>query len=69
VIEEKKHKIMQDDDFIDHPKFKNSLKKLIEKYPDGVPNDTIAKVLDMTEEEVESTYQSAIEKLKAELGV
>lgn len=66
---EKKHKILNDEDFIDYPKFKNSLSKLIEKYPEGVEIHTIAKVLNMTEEEVEETYQSAIQKLKDNLGV
>ena len=69
MIDEKKFKLMEDEDFIDYPKFKNSLKKLIDKYPDGIDNETIAKVLDMTEEEVEQTYQSAIKKLQARLGV
>lgn len=69
MIDEKKLKLMEDEDFIDYPKFKNSLKKLIDKYPDGVDNETIAKVLDITEEEVEQIYQSAIKKLQARLGV
>lgn len=69
MIEEKKHKILNDEDFIDYPKFKNSLSKLIEKYPDGVDTETIAKVLNMTEDEVETIYQNAILKLKNSLGV
>lgn len=69
MLEEKKHKIQNDEDFIDYPKFKNSLSKLIEKYPDGVDTETIAKVLNMTEEEVEEIYQNAILKLKNNLGV
>jgi predicted metallo-beta-lactamase superfamily hydrolase len=69
MTKEKKHKILNDEDFIDYPKFKNSLSKLIEKHPEGVDVQTIAKVLNMTEEEVEKTYQSAIQKLKDNLGV
>lgn len=69
MTEEKKHKILEDEDFIDYPRFKNSLKKFIEKHPDGVDNETIAKVLQMEEDEVEATYQSAIQKLKNNLGV
>jgi flagellar motor switch protein FliG len=69
MTDEKKHKILNDEDFIDYPKFKNSLSKLIEKYPDGVGTETIAKVLNMTEEEIEETYMSAIQKLKDNLGV
>jgi len=69
MSEEKKRKIEEDEDFIDYPKFKNSLTKLIEKYPEGVDQETIAKVLMMSEEEVEETYASAIKKLQISLGV
>ena len=69
MSEEKKHRILTEEDYIDYPKFKNSLKKLIEKYPGGVDNETIAKALMMSEEEVEATYNSAIEKIKDDLGV
>lgn len=69
MIDEKKLKLLEDEDFIDYPKFKNSLKKLIDKYPDGVDDETIAQALNMTGSEVEENYQSAIRKLKAKLGV
>lgn len=68
MIEEKKRKILSDDDWIDYPKYKNSIEKLIEKkYPNGAPNDVIAKALMMSEEEVEEVYQGVIEKLRSKL--
>ena len=67
MIEEKKHKIMEDEDYIDSPKFKYSLKELLEKNPDGVDNEAISKVLNMSVEEVEEVYQSAIKKLQKTL--
>lgn len=68
MSEEKKHKINNQEDFIDYPKYQNSIKKLIEeKYPEGAPDDVIAKALNISEEEVEEIYQSAIKKLQAEL--
>lgn len=69
MTKEKKRRILEEEDFIDHPKYVNSIKKLIEKYPDGVENDVIAKVLNITEDEVEQIYQSAVQKLKKNLGV
>ena len=69
MTEEKKKRINTEEDFIDYPKFKNSVKKLIEKYPDGVDDETIAKVLLMTEEEVNEIYLDSIEKIKNKLGV
>lgn len=64
MIEEKKHRILEEEDYIDSSKFKHSLKELLEKNPDGVDDETIAKVLNMSVEDVEKTYQSAIKKLK-----
>ena len=66
---EKKHKIYNVKDYIDCPKAQNSISKLLEKYPDGVSDEIIAKALNISEEEVEEIYQSAIEKIKAKLGV
>ena len=69
MIEEKKKRISEEEDFIDYPKFKNSVKKLIEKYPDGVNEETIAKVLLMSEEEVNEIYLRSIKKLQKKLDV
>jgi hypothetical protein len=69
VIEEKKLKLTQEEDYIDCPKFNNSIKQLIEKNPEGVDDETIAKVLNMSVEDVEKTYQNAIKKLKKSLEV
>lgn len=59
-----KQKINSDPDFVYCPRLGNSLKQLLEKYPDGIDDDRIEKVLLMTAEEVEEVYQSAIEKLR-----
>ncbi len=67
MTEEKKLKLTQEEDFIDCPKFNNSIRQLIEKNPDGVDEETIAKVLNMTVEDVEKTYENAIKKLKKSL--
>jgi hypothetical protein len=64
-----KDKIADDADFILCPKFGNSIKKLIETYNDGIDNAKIAKVLLMTEKEVEETYQSAINKIRQYLNI
>ena len=68
-MEEKKHKLTNEEDYIDCIKFNNSIKKLIEKNPEGVDDETIAKVLNLTVEEVEQIYQSAIKKLQKSLKI
>ncbi len=67
MIDEKKHKLTQEEDYIDCPKFNNSIRQLIEKNPEGVDDETIAKVLNMSSEEVEKIYQNAIKKLQKSL--
>ena len=64
---ETKRKIEKEEDFINSPNHRNSLKVFISKNPEGVTNDKIAKVLMITEEEVESIYLSAIQKIKSTL--
>jgi len=68
VSDIKRNKIETEEDWIDSPKYNNSIRYLIEKkYPDGAPDDVIAKVMLMTEEEVEEIYQLCIKKLRKSL--
>lgn len=59
-----KKRIFEEVDFVYCPRLGNSLKKLIEKYPDGIDDDRIQKVLLLSSRELEEIYQSAIEKLR-----
>ena len=63
-LETIKQKIELEEDFIFHPRSANSLSKLLDKHPQGLSNEEIAKVMLMSEDEVEDTYQSAIKKLQ-----
>ena len=53
-----------DEDFILSPKHGNSLRKLLKAQPNGVSNDTIGRVMDLSPEEVERIYKSALRKLR-----
>lgn len=65
-----KIRIETEEDFINFPKFSNSLKKFMLTYPDGITKDSIiAKALLLTEEEVETRYQEYIAKTRLELGL
>lgn len=63
-MDEKKHKILKQEDFIDYPKFKNSIKKLIEKYPNGVDEETICKVLNISKEEYQKEWKTLISTVR-----
>ena len=64
-----KSKIETEEDFINYPKFSNSLKKLVAKYPDGVEDSVIAKVLMLTEEEVQALFKKYVEETRKRLGL
>lgn len=57
-----------DPDFILSSKHGNSLKKLLRSWPNGVSDETIARVMDLSSEEVEETWQSALKKLRNAMG-
>jgi len=64
-----KTKIQAEEDFINYPKFSNSLKKLMAKYPDGVEDEIIAKALMIPVEEVQGRFASYIAEARKRLGV
>jgi hypothetical protein len=68
VSENKKHKIQYEEDFVDCIRFKNSLNKILEKYPDGVSDDIICKVLDISQNELDNLFQDAIVQLKKDIA-
>lgn len=55
--------------FIYAKRFDNSLKKLLVRYPDGVPDRIIAQALLVTEEELERMWENIIQKLRKSMGV
>lgn len=66
--EEKKNRLNNEEDFIDCAKHRHSIKDIIEKNPDGVDDATIAKVLNISVEEVQKIYKSAIDKIKLSIN-
>jgi len=64
-----KKKIMEDEDFIYCPRLGNSIERLIDKNPEGVDDERIAKVLLIEEEEVQSIFMQAIEKIRGKIGL
>lgn len=62
-----KDKIEMDEDFINSPSHRNSLKVFMSKNPEGVDNSRISKVLMISEEEVEEAYQAALAKIKEQM--
>ncbi len=66
-LEETRLLIETDPDWIAIKRFDYSLKKLLERYPEGAPNRIICQALMMDETQVETLYQAILQKLKAKL--
>lgn len=56
-------------DFIYSKRFEFSLKKLLERYPEGAPTKVIAQSLMLTEDELQDLEQKIITKIRQELRV
>lgn len=67
--DEARARLQSDLDFVYLPKFEFSLQKLMERYPDGVPDRLIAQALMLTEDDVEEMFQSAVLKLRKMMKV
>lgn len=64
---ELQQKILEEEDYVRAPKFSNSLSKFLSKNSDGVENATIARLLMISEEEVEKLFQDAVVMLREEM--
>lgn len=64
---ELQQKILEEEDYVRAPKFSNSLSKFLSKNSDGVENATIARLLMISEEEVEKLFQEAVVILREEM--
>lgn len=56
-------------DWIHSKRFDFSIKKLLERYPDGAPSKVIAQALMMTEDELQELEASIIIKIREQLNV
>lgn len=57
-----------DPDFILSPRHDNSLRKMMSENPDGVTDATICRALDISKEELQQIYDSAILKLRGAMN-
>jgi len=60
-------KIKEDEDYIHSPKYQNSLNKLLAKTENPLENAAIARILLLSEEEVDRLYKESVQKLREEM--
>ena len=66
---EARQKLSNEPDFIYSKRFEFSLKKLLERYPEGAPTKVIAQSLMVTEDELQELEASIIIKIRQGLQV
>jgi len=66
---ELKKRIKDDPDYIYNPKMGNSLTKMITRYPDGIEDKKIAKVLLMSVEDINKIYAKIIKGIREKLNL
>lgn len=66
--DEAKTRVIEDPDFINSPKYNNSLNEFCKTHEDGVKDSQIARLLMMAETEVAIVYAAAVQKLKSMMG-
>lgn len=67
IIEEqhvKDQRVETDPDFVIAPKFNNSLKALLDRYPDGLPDAAAAKAMGISEEELSGLKNQALSRMR-----
>lgn len=67
--EEAQRKLETDEDFVCLKRFDYSLRKVVERYPDGCPDRVIASALMLSEEELAEVYETIVSKLRGLMGV
>jgi hypothetical protein len=67
--EEIHQRLQNDPDFVYAKRYGYSLKRLMERYTDGCPDQVIAQVLLISEEEVEQVYGDAVTRLRNTMNI
>ena len=66
---ERDQRLENDKDFVLSKKHGNSLKKLIDSYPQGVPESVICRILQMDTAEVRSSFAKAIDFIRKKINI
>lgn len=60
-------RVREEEDYVRCPKLNNSLERFLNKNPDGVENHIVARLLAMSEQEVQELYEEAVEMMREKM--
>lgn len=69
TTEEAMQRIVEDPDFVNLKRFEYSLAQVMDRWPEGAPDRTIAQALMISEDDVQALYQGVVAKLQGLLKV
>lgn len=64
-----RRRLETEEDFINLKRFGFSIREVMKRYPDGVPDRIIAQALGISEEEVEARYGEIVARLRETMKV
>ena len=64
---ERDQRIESEKDFVLSKKHGNSIKRLVDSYPNGVPDNVICRVLQVSPEDLQDRYNAAIAFLRKKI--
>jgi hypothetical protein len=60
-------RMLSDPDYLDLPRYQNSLKNLLQEYPDGTPIPLLCKAIGFTEAQYQEKLKEILLKLRKRL--
>lgn len=67
--EEMKKRIEEEEDFINYPKYGNSLKRALESNSNGFNDDVIAKMLLIDKKTIVTLFEAAMKKIREKINI
>lgn len=67
--EEIQHLLHNDETFVNSKRYGYSIDAVLERYPDGAPNNVIAQLLELDKDDIDARYSSIVVNLRRLMGV
>jgi hypothetical protein len=67
--EEVQNLLHNDETFVNSKRYGYSIEAVLERYPDGAPNNVIAQLLELDKDSIDARYSSIVVNLRRLMGV
>jgi hypothetical protein len=63
------HLLHNDETFVNSKRYGYSIDAVMERYPDGAPNNVIGQLLNLDKDDIDARYSTIVAQLRAIMGV